>query len=106
MFEVNQEVVCLEDAFSHWKSVGFNVPVKNEIYTVREILLFNRPHYTGYAIRLKEIHNPLHEFADGTEEVSFRAQYFAPLTITSEDLENILNEPVMIGLERKEYVKL
>jgi hypothetical protein len=78
-FIKGQKVVCIENAFEHWQALGFDVPVKDEIYTIREINYYDENHYKGYAIKLEEIINPVYRFPNMVDEVAFRIRYFLPL---------------------------
>lgn len=86
MFEINEKVVCIEEIIPNDKliSLGVRVPLKNEIYTIRE---FDRNNTT---IRLLEIINPMLKFYDGLKEVSFLIDHFRKLEYTF--AENLLKE--------------
>ena len=101
-FAVGCKVVCLEDRyFAKWKPFGFNLPKKNEIYTVRTIAYYNESHYKGYAIRLMEVVNPIYVFLNCTEEVSFRIRFFVPLDdyLNTISIQELLEEPAVMKAE-------
>ncbi|HZW38642.1 MAG TPA: hypothetical protein VFF33_05025 [Ignavibacteriaceae bacterium] len=95
---VGQKVVCVENAFDHWRSYNFFVPAKDEIYTVRELKYFNEVHYRGYAIKLQEVKNPVYHFPNMTDEVSFRVKFFIPL-------EEYINEETLKKIDITSLVK-
>jgi len=95
MFDKGQKVACINDDFSPTiRHLYRQLPVKDEIYTVREVHL-GRAQVTSsggggngfsYLVLLEELHNPddpyMHESAG--EEMGFRSDRFAPL----EEIEN------------------
>ncbi len=79
MFYVGQKVVCINGRFHPlvWEWAD-HVPIKGEIYTVRQVLSGTCPvdHSSGSAIRLHELINPKSSNGD---EVCFSTWRFAPL---------------------------
>lgn len=75
MFKINEKVICIDDIIPHDKLIrlGVKVPLKNEIYTIRE---FDRNNTT---VRLVEISNPKLNFYDGSNELSFLIHHFKKL---------------------------
>lgn len=91
MFDVGQKVACINDDFSTTvRHIFKQLPVKDEIYTVRDVRI-GRAQVTGggdvsFLVLLQELKNPDDPYmADGAaEEMGFRSDRFAPL----EELEN------------------
>jgi len=91
MFDVGQKVACINDDFSATvRRIFKQLPVKDEIYTVRDVRI-GRAQVTGgvdvsFLVLLQELKNPDDPYmADGAaEEMGFRSDRFAPL----EELEN------------------
>jgi len=96
-FYNGQKVVCIQNAFDHWKMHGFEVPVKDEVYTVREVRFYNETHYKGYALKLSEIVNPVYHFPNMIDEVAFRAMYFLPIEeyLKTDAIDKIDISPLM-----------
>jgi hypothetical protein len=90
MFDVGQKVVCINDDFSATvRHIYKQLPIKDEIYTVREVSIGRSQVTSGaggandvsYLVLLQELHNPndpyMHESSG--EEMGFRSDRFAPL---------------------------
>jgi len=98
MFDKGQKVVCINDDFSATvRHLYRQLPVKDEVYTVREVTI-GRAKVTSsagggndisYLVLLEELHNPddpyMHENAG--QEMGFRSDRFAPLEEVSEEAE-------------------
>ena len=79
MFEEKEKVVCINDSFtSHLRQYYNDFPVKNEIYTIRELTpgrsLDGR---TTMMVTLDEIINPVQ--GNNNYERGYEASRFAPL---------------------------
>ena len=82
--KVGDKVVCVDDDWTHpnWKFVP-NRPVKNNIYTIREIFS-----YAGIVmLRLNEMSNPSHEWFHGLYETGFDINRFRPAKDTTHQVE-------------------
>lgn len=93
MFDVGQKVVCINDDFSATvRHIYRQLPVKDEIYTVRDVRIGRAQVTTSgagevsYLVLLEELHNPDDPYMaeNAAEEMGFRSDRFAPL----EELEN------------------
>lgn len=93
MFDVGQKVACINDDFSATiRHIYKQLPVKDEIYTVRDVRIGRAQVTSGgggdvsFLVLLQELKNPDDPYmADGAaEEMGFRSDRFAPL----EELEN------------------
>jgi hypothetical protein len=72
-FKIGQKVVCIAD-FTRGMYNNI-VPIKGEIYTVREIV--TRNHKTG--LLLAEVVNSHHRYNDGVCEKAFSVNCFRPI---------------------------
>jgi hypothetical protein len=90
MFDVGQKVVCINDDFSATvRHIYKQLPMKDEIYTVRDVRIGRAQVTSGsggandisYLVLLEEIANPDDPYmAEGaSEEMGFRSDRFAPL---------------------------
>ncbi|MEX1118653.1 MAG: hypothetical protein WEB60_07650 [Terrimicrobiaceae bacterium] len=93
MFDAGQKVACINDDFSATiRHIYKQLPVKDEIYTVRDVRIGRAQVTSGgsgdvsFLVLLQELKNPDDPYmADGAaEEMGFRSDRFAPL----EELEN------------------
>lgn len=78
-FEIGQEVVCVADYLNCKESAlveypDTNVPLKNNIYTVRKFQNFG--HCIG--ILLNEVVNPPRLYDQGVMEIGWRTWCFSP----------------------------
>ncbi len=103
MYKVGQQVVCVNDAFDQiQRSTIPNLPVKQEIYTVRDAFQVTRNGTASgiWALHLKEIRNPNlpHPSGLGTFEPSFAATRFAEMNADEQaaaaEVEELLRELV------------
>ena len=95
MFDEGEKIVCINDSFEPFhRTLYRELPVKGEIYTVRECSLGRLK--TGAAnpgmsfrILLEELSNDLDPYMDeaSAEELGFRSDRFAPLTQLEESIE-------------------
>ena len=80
-----QKVVCINDAFlSHFSLVYKQLPVKGDVYTIREVFLGREKIVKGgdtatVGILLHEISNPPDPFHANHEEPGFASERFAPV---------------------------
>lgn len=77
MFKVGQKVVCINDTPdpNHPKRPGIKTPVKDKIYTIRDIYVTKNEKIL--ALMLEEIINPPHP--SWGRELGFRAIRFKPI---------------------------
>ena len=96
MIKEGDQVVCVDDVFDP-KSVKIipNRPVKDNIYTIREIRYYDMHDKMG--VTLVEVKNPIHvrDFFGRLQEPSFNIIRFAPLDkvldeISIEELEEMV----------------
>ncbi len=86
-FFIGQKVVCIDDVFRDpdWKQ--FTVPIKNQIYTIRDIYIGYFKDETTVAIHLQEIINPFVPsyavWGCPNGEVGFYWKRFRPLRETN-----------------------
>lgn len=77
-FQVGDQVVCVPLTDGRWRKVaatGLSVPVKDGIYTIREMTF-----YGGLVgLRFIEIRNPPHDYEEGFHENSWYAEEFQPI---------------------------
>lgn len=69
-FKIGQKVVATV-TFKGDENLGVRNPIKNEIYTIREI--------ECEYLRFCEIINPVLRYKDGTKEVAYNPKRFRPL---------------------------
>jgi hypothetical protein len=80
-----QKVVCVNDTFAApVRSLYQQLPVKDNIYTVREVFLGRERIIHGgdsatVGLLLEEITNPPDPFHQGQQELGFSSERFAPL---------------------------
>jgi hypothetical protein len=80
-----QKVVCVNDTFGVFvRSVYKQLPVKGEIYTIREVFLGRERIVKGgdsatVGLLLEELVNPPDPYHKGDEELGFSSERFAPL---------------------------
>lgn len=95
MIKEGTQVVCVDDTFNRESIKAIpNRPVRNSIYTVREVRYYNLHDKVG--ILLEEIKNPknVRDFWGTTQEPSFNIIRFVPLNkvldkITIEEIQEI-----------------
>ena len=80
-----QKVVCINDTFTPTiRALYQQLPVKDDIYTIREVFLGREKIVKGedtatVGLLLAELHNPPDPFHAGKEELGFTSERFAPL---------------------------
>ena len=80
-----QKVVCVNDVFSATvRALYKQLPVKDNIYTVREVFLGREKIVKGgdsatVGLLLEELTNPPDPFHQGNQELGFSSERFAPL---------------------------
>lgn len=80
-----QRVVCINDTFSAAiRALYKQLPVKDNIYTVREVFLGREKIVKGgetatVGLLLEELVNPRDPFHQGDQELGFTSERFAPL---------------------------
>jgi hypothetical protein len=80
-----QKVVCVNDTFPPLiRTLYKQLPVKDRIYTVREVFLGREKIVRGgdtatVGLLLEELKNPPDPFHQGQQELGFSSERFAPL---------------------------
>jgi hypothetical protein len=97
-----QKVVCINDTFTPAiRALYKQLPVKDNIYTVREVFLGREKIVKGgdsatVGLLLEELKNPPDPFHQGEQELGFSSERFAPLNeLPDEQVEE--EEVVGIG---------
>ncbi|HZP60466.1 MAG TPA: hypothetical protein VFB27_09105 [Opitutaceae bacterium] len=96
-----QKVICINDAFPQLvRALYTQLPVKDKIYTVREVYLGREKVVKGgetatVGLLLEELHNPADPFHEGKEELGFSSERFAPLEEIPEEEEAAEVEPAI-----------
>lgn len=87
MFKVGQKVVCISNIpiFRIDEMFGIRVPVKGEIYTVRQVI-------ENQAITVNEIINPPIPYSNGFLEADFYIHHFREIdeTFSEETIANLI----------------
>ena len=98
-----QKVICINDAFSQIvRALYTQLPVKDRIYTVREVYLGREKVVKGgdtatVGLLLEELHNPPDPFYEGKEELGFSSERFAPLEELPEEEEAEVEHGIAFG---------
>ena len=80
-----QKVVCVNDTFTPpIRALDQQLPVKDDIYTIREVFLGREKIVKGgdsatVGLLLEELKNPSDPFHQGKQELGFSSERFAPL---------------------------
>jgi hypothetical protein len=80
-----QKVVCINDTFTPTiRALYKQLPVKDNIYTIREVFLGREKIVKGgdsatVGLLLEELTNPPDPFHQGQQELGFSSERFAPL---------------------------
>ena len=89
-----QRVVCINDTFPELiRALYKELPVKDNIYTIREVFLGREKIVRGgdtatVGLLLKELKNPPDPFHQGEQELGFSSERFAPLNeLPDEEVE-------------------
>jgi len=97
-----QKVVCINDTFTPTiRALYKQLPVKDNIYTVREVFLGREKIVKGgdsatVGLLLEELKNPPDPFHQGEQELGFSSERFAPLNeLPPEEVEE--EEVVGVG---------
>jgi hypothetical protein len=100
MFQTGQKVVCIDDDFAPWVFDFYKqLPKKDQVYTVRSVGMgASNPNWAvsdegvfrgatepDFNVLLNELHNPDDPTCSFKQELSFRAERFAPME--EEELE-------------------
>ncbi len=97
-----QKVVCINDTFTPTiRALYKQLPVKDTIYTVREVFLGREKIVRGgesatVGLLLEELKNPPDPFHQGEQELGFSSERFAPLN-TVPDEEEAVEEVAGVG---------
>jgi len=95
-----QKVVCVNDSFPEYvRAIYRELPVKDNIYTVREVFLGREKVVKGgnsatVGLLLEELTNPKDPFHKGEQELGFSSERFAPLN----ELPDAEEEAVAAGV--------
>ncbi len=93
-----QKVVCVNDTFSPTiRALYKELPVKDNIYTIREVFLGREKIVKGgdtatVGLLLEELVNPRDPFHQGEQELGFTSERFAPLNELPDETEKIEEE--------------
>jgi len=80
-----QKVVCINDTFTATiRALYQQLPVKDNIYTIREVFLGREKIVKGgdsatVGLLLRELKNPADPFHQGQQELGFSSERFAPI---------------------------
>ncbi|MES2693003.1 MAG: hypothetical protein V4773_05985 [Verrucomicrobiota bacterium] len=97
-----QKVVCINDTFSPTiRALYKQLPVKDTIYTVREVFLGREKIVKGgdsatVGLLLEELTNPRDPFHQGEQELGFTSERFAPLNELPDE-EAVVEESIGAG---------
>ena len=97
-----QRVVCINDVFSPTvRALYRQLPVKDNIYTIREVFLGREKIVKGgdtatVGLLLEELVNPKDPFHQGEQELGFTSERFAPLNELPDEKREV-EETVAIG---------
>lgn len=86
-----QKVVCVNDTFTPTiRALYQQLPVKDNIYTIREVFLGREKIVRGgdsatVGLLLAELKNPADPFHQGQQELGFSSERFAPLQEVPEE---------------------
>jgi hypothetical protein len=98
-----QKVICINDTFSPTiRALYKQLPVKDNIYTVREVFLGREKIVRGgdsatVGLLLEELKNPRDPFHQGEQELGFSSERFAPLNELPDE-EAAVEESVGAGI--------
>lgn len=98
-----QKVVCINDTFTPTiRALYKQLPVKDNIYTVREVFLGREKIVRGgetatVGLLLEELTNPRDPFHQGDQELGFSSERFAPLNEVPAE-EAVVEEAVGAGV--------
>jgi len=99
-----QKVVCINDTFTPTiRALYKQLPVKDNIYTIREVFLGREKIVKGgetatVGLLLEELKNPPDPFHQGEQELGFTSERFAPLNeLPDEEAEAEVEEAIGAG---------
>jgi hypothetical protein len=99
-----QKVVCINDTFTPTiRALYKQLPVKDNIYTVREVFLGREKIVKGgdtatVGLLLEELTNPPDPFHQGEQELGFSSERFAPLNeLPDEEAEAEVEQSIGAG---------
>jgi hypothetical protein len=98
-----QKVVCVNDSFPEIvRAIYKELPVKDNIYTIREVFLGREKVVKGgdtatVGLLLEELHNPPDPFHKGEQELGFSSERFAPLEELPDESEEEAAAGVLQG---------
>jgi hypothetical protein len=82
MWFTGQKIVCIDDGgFPISRANGFATPVKDVVYTIREMIYY--PHQDCMGLMLQEIRNPV---IPRKGEITFRESKFRPVVEKKTDI--------------------
>ncbi|HUR57519.1 MAG TPA: hypothetical protein VM029_07410 [Opitutaceae bacterium] len=96
-----QKVVCINDTFTPAiRALYQQLPVKDNIYTIREVFLGREKIVKGgesatVGLLLEELKNPKDPFHQGEQELGFSSERFAPL---NEVPDEMVEEEEVVGV--------
>ena len=98
-----QKVVCVNDSFPEIvRAIYKELPVKDNIYTIREVFLGREKIVKGgdsatVGLLLEELTNPPDPFHKGEQELGFSSERFAPLNELPDEEEEREEAGVLQG---------
>jgi hypothetical protein len=98
-----QKVVCVNDSFPEIvRAIYKELPVKDNIYTIREVFLGREKIVKGgdsatVGLLLEELTNPPDPFHKGEQELGFSSERFAPLNELPDEEEEATIGGVLQG---------
>jgi hypothetical protein len=98
-----QKVVCVNDSFPEIvRAIYKELPVKDNIYTIREVFLGREKIVKGgdsatVGLLLEELTNPPDPFHKGEQELGFSSERFAPLNEVPDEEEETASAEVFQG---------
>ncbi len=98
-----QKVVCVNDSFPEIvRAIYKELPVKDNIYTIREVFLGREKIVKGgdsatVGLLLEELTNPPDPFHKGEQELGFSSERFAPLNELDDEVEEEAEAGVLHG---------
>jgi hypothetical protein len=98
-----QKVVCVNDSFPEIvRAIYKELPVKDNIYTIREVFLGREKVVKGgdtatVGLLLEELRNPPDPFHKGEQELGFSSERFAPLNELPDEEEEAAVGGVLQG---------
>ncbi len=115
MFANGEKVVCVNDEFAPWVFDYYQqLPKKDSIYTVRATGMgaadpqwavsaegvFRGATEPDFNVLLEELHNPNDPTCAFPQELSFKAERFAPMETNEQEETLWAEEPELVGMPR------